>query len=550
RWAGVHVFKPLRVVKGTPRDTLFVRFEQNIRDASTNLLNAIPPARRADVIARANGPLSPKLYVDMNNPGSWFPSKPKYMPFWDHVILTPRCALVIPNDAAPSIPHEVGHYLHHLLLDSGYGVFATRPLSSSHAIGSPGCRQNLIEEPAYLAEYYLKGSVGGRNPEGGGFAGSGPSGPNDPATVDFTDIEGFGMAVFASLIRDDPTILNYEGKRVAVPVVGGQRDSLFQACYEIIALGTNDIPTLLDRVRAVLAAVGKEAKLPAMLQPLGLTYRARARIVDGAGDPIEGVTARAVSKVGTTEYLLPVCDAPTGEDGACTFRTIFPGSCTLRIYDGGDSTDVGTGVSVPWGTPTTQWIDLGDVAFVPDRLLEALHRRTNVSIGFGGMMDFENGDSQYTLEEYFTGSNVQSGGAPIAWEGAAFSYSASGSYEDLCEGTISWSISISGAADLDERTMDGSLQYEAKNARESHVDSWSLQITGLPLSASSVPPYTVLRFSASGPGAAAYIGGVEAYISHLCSGYQPGNYTGTDWGNEVRPWVSIDFGEPDGGTNR
>lgn len=542
QWSGVTAFKPLRVPKGSTRGLLMADYETNLRQAANALINAIPPAHRTRVMAEMNGPLSPKLYVDINT-GAWFKTEPKYVPFWDYTGLVPRCAIVLTDDTPGSIPHEVGHYFHHVLVGSSvYSGFSRNTRGSGHAIGTPGAKENLIEEPAYFAEYYLKGTVSGRNPEGGAFVAAGPGVINSPDVVDFPDLEGFATSLFASVTRESGAILDYKSRRVPVPVVTGVRDSSFHACYQIIAEGTSDIYSARDKLETYLARSGQADKLPAMLQPLGWTYRVDCRFVDNEGRPVSNLSARPISRAGAAEFSLPLAAGTSDAEGRIQFDTFYPGTSALRVYDNGDSVDVTSGIHVPWTTPTTQVFDLGDVVVTPDRLLEALHRRTQVYAVFEGRMTFDDGQGTYTGDERVYGSNAGTS-SPISWSGNSFSYSSSSSTQDPCDGTITATLSVSGSLNERDRTMSAAVSYRATDTRGRYEDSWDFQITDLPISSSTRPPYAnTIRFVKSGPDASRYLSGISARIWHSCSGYMPGNYVSTDWGNtENAPRLLIEF---------
>ncbi|MBU1950995.1 MAG: hypothetical protein KJ927_19940, partial [Candidatus Eisenbacteria bacterium] len=238
-WSGVKKFKPVRYKKGTANEVLFAQIEQNVRDAMNSLINALPAARRAAVMAAVNGAFEPVLYVPANRSAYLFTSKPKYVPYWDSFGLVAQCAIVIPDDATTSVAHEVGHYLHHVLLgNSGYLIFFQHARPSGHHVGMPGALNELIEEPAYFSEYYLKGTVSGAGPEKGTFLTNG-GGSISPISVDYRDLEGMTVAMLASVIRDRDEIRDYANRVVKVPVVQGSREQLWQDCYEIIASGTS-----------------------------------------------------------------------------------------------------------------------------------------------------------------------------------------------------------------------------------------------------------------------------------------------------------------------
>lgn len=423
-WKGTTKFKRLHIAKGSTHADMMKAYQQNIGDALRQLIHAVPPARQVKAMTDIDGPLNATLYVDINT-GAWFPSKPKYVPFWDWTGFVPRCAIVL-NDLSPeSVAHEVGHYLHHVLVgNQKYAVFASN-YRTNHSIGSVGAKNNLIEEPAYFAEYFLKGVVNSGSPEQGTFVVNGAGGNGGtirPWNRDFTDVEGFATAVLASLTRERSVIYDFENARVAVPVVDGDTLARFQAAFEIIALGTDDIMELRDKVEAHLTSDGaQQAKLPAMLEPLGWSYHARCRFVNDRTEPRAGLTARALSKVGATEYLLARGSGSSAGDGVFRIQRVFPGRNHLRVYHDGDSTDVT--VNVPWEGVTTEEVNLGDIKIGGLDLLEILHRRPGTEVWASGYVERAGGDPIFTA---FGVQNTDPGWpspSPLQWSGTKFSFS-------------------------------------------------------------------------------------------------------------------------------
>jgi hypothetical protein len=418
-WSGVKKFKPVRYKKGTTEAVLYAQIEQNVRDALNTLINAVPTSRRTQVMADVNGPLKPVLYMPLNRSAYLFTSTPKYVPYWDSFGLISQCAIVIPDDAMGSVAHEVGHYLHHVLLgNSGYMPFFQNVRPDGHHVGMAGALNELIEAPAYFAEYHLKGSVGGLGPEQGTFLTNGGGGAISPLIVDYRDLEGMTAAMLAMIIRERTEIRNYANERVTVPVVQGERDQLWQDCYEIIASGTADVLGARSKIEALLLNSGQADKLPAMLQAIGWNHHVVCRFVDSEGEPLEGVTARAVSTVGSTEYRLPSRTRESDATGSYGLGQFFPGSNILRVYYEGDSTDIAQ--TIPWTTPTSTQVDFGDVNVVenetaPEKidvsfyLDEAEYEATWISsgevsyhVGVSGLFLSETGTSSLNNNVYNT----------------------------------------------------------------------------------------------------------------------------------------------------
>jgi hypothetical protein len=422
-WPRVTTFKRISFAQGTSRGQMAQMYEQNIRDALTSLINAIPPGRRAGFQQRANVSLQPSVYVDSVG-AIQNPPPAKYVPFWDYTALLPRCIFMMTDRSAASMAHEVGHYAHHVLLDNyGYGFFARNTRPSQHHVGQPGCRNNLIEEPAYFTDYYLTGRADRQDPEHGTFAVRNGTVWMNPATSDIPDLEGFTTAMFASVTRTNPQIFNYERTQVVVPVVTGTRESLFQGCYEIIARGTDSVIDARDRLEGFLGSIQQADKLPIMLQAIGWSYHGRARLIDTSGSTIINATARPLAKAGGVEYLLKPAVPPSGTNDFYTFPELFPMQNTIRVWVGRDSVDVVVANPIPWSTTTPTEQNLGDLIVNPaSNLLPLLvpmqgvwtENRSWVRTTTGGL---DGGDyAVYNTEDYRPEC------PPLTWNGTRFLY--------------------------------------------------------------------------------------------------------------------------------
>ncbi len=376
QWTGVSQFKRLRFAAGTNRQQMTALYEQNTRDALAALMNAVPPARRGTVTTRMAGAMAFTVYVDSVGPKA---QDARYVPFHDVLGYRPACTFQMNDRTAASVAHEVGHHLHHLLLDQGYNSFALSSRPSGHHVGQPGSKNNLIEDPAYFTEYYLNGTASGANPEHGRWVTNNAGTRMRPETSDIPDLEGFTAAMFASVTRQTARIYNYEEATVDVPVIAQHPDSMFQACYEIFAQGTDDVLEAREKLEGALAAIQEADKLPVMLQALGWTYHGKCRFVDRNNQPLSGVMARPVAQAGGATWRLkpgPAASDPTGE---YTLPELFPARNTLRVYKGSDSMDVPVARVIPWSDPTTQEQDLGDIVFDPQtNYLPLLQQRRGI----------------------------------------------------------------------------------------------------------------------------------------------------------------------------
>jgi hypothetical protein len=523
-WSGVKKFKSVRYKKGTAQADLYAQIEQNVRDALTSLIAAVPASRRAQVMLDVNGPFEPVLYVPQNRSAYLFTSKPKYIPYWDSFGFVSQCAIVIPDDATGSVAHEVGHYLHHVLLgNSGYLPFFQNVRPSGHHVGMAGALNELIEEPAYFAEYYLKGTVGGAGPERGTFLTNGGGGSISPTTVDYRDLEGMTISMLASVIRESGEIRNYANELVKVPVVTGSRDQLWQDCYEIIAMGTRDVLTARTKVETLLQASGQADKLPAMLQAIGWNHHVVCRFVDDDGNPVSGVTARAVSKVGTTEYRLPTRSRESGADGTYGLGQFFPGASVLRVYYDGDSLDVPQ--TIPWTTPTNIQVDLGDVNVVGNALLRKLQRCTVLDFDFSAPQVYSDGDSHDAFRR-----TVRS----VVWDG--FSFTSRDSVDAYSEHI--W-LTVSGNVGSDGQSLTVEYWYRYEHNFPVGIDdvvNTHVRVQGVPYMRDYLQSGNqVVQYVVSGSG-------VEHYVIVLES-----NFVRTDEDGIVvdgHDYVSTDWSPP------
>jgi hypothetical protein len=369
-WEGIAVYKKDKIPKNSDYNTFRDKIREKVKDVCREVVKVIPDARKERFIADVDRDAPPKLYV-----GDRIATSDKYVPFYDIFKLWPvRTIMHNRQSTAANVAHETGHYIHHVLVgDSRFAQIATNHRPNEHRIGTPGARTQLIEEMAYFTEYYITGTIKGNPAESGQFAINNGSTMLSPLTTDVPDLEGFGAAMFASVVRIKDRIMNYDSKWVAVPVVSPgttDRTELIKGIYEIVAQGTDDLETARERVEAMLAKRGEADKLPAMLQPLGWSYHVKMKFVDTDRKPLANIAARSVIKAGPVEYVLPQ-GSPSQSDGHYSLKEYFGGETAfLRVYfdnhGKSDSLEVsGSPVRIPWSAKTNQEIDFGEIV-VPD----------------------------------------------------------------------------------------------------------------------------------------------------------------------------------------
>ena len=351
-------FRRIRIKTTDSYPIKLAQMKANVKLAVDELVLGVADHRRPAVERAVHGDLA--YSVHLRERAKISPDAlPCYAPFWnDDLRWFVACGLLMIDDSAGSVAHESGHYFHHVLV--GTEVFKTfLPRPEGHKLATLGATYNLIEEPAYFAEYYLNGLIGSPatyNPENGSFL---IGGGLRPATTNFLDLEGFATALLASLTRSDAEIRDFEGRRVRVPVVDGERIERFQAGFEIFAEGTNSVPAVLGEIRDYLFLNGgQDGKLPAMLEPIGLSYHGKIRFVDEDANGVAGVSVRPISSAEGVTYSLPT-NGTTDGSGNYTLPRLFPGQARLRVYHDSDSTEVS--YAVDWTIPTQQEINLGTI---------------------------------------------------------------------------------------------------------------------------------------------------------------------------------------------
>jgi hypothetical protein len=361
-YGGVPVYKAYTIPKSKTYDTLYATFEKMIGTAITSLIDSLPPVMQASATAAVGGPLKHKLYLAVNS-RAWLlkMSNCKYVPFYDifNIGFFPACQIQLYEAAdAGNIAHETGHYFHHVLIgNSAYAKFARNHRPSGHCVGSQGAKYQIIEDPAYCAEYMLNGSVKSGNPTGGNFIAS-ANGGKGPSEIDYTDCEGFPTVMLSQLARKDTQVMNYKARIQGTPLITGLG---FRKIFSIIGSGVDNAMKVRDSIEAALAATGQRDKMSAIMAPLGWLYKVKCTLVDTAHTPIKGVYLRPVCKTAAREYCLDKSALATDAAGAVTIDEVYAGAPTLRVYlADGDSADIDS-VRIGWNSPTNSLVDIGEL---------------------------------------------------------------------------------------------------------------------------------------------------------------------------------------------
>lgn len=473
-WEKQPVFKYIKYNKQTGWGAMSSTFRKQMNAYRETLKEYLPDARQQKFYNDAIMNMPPDLFIEMQ--WTWFKGGPKYVPYYSYFPAVTRCMIVQDyQSSTQNLAHEWGHYVSHVLMGDKYISFAKNPRPNKpdeHCVGLPGAKNNLIEEYAYLTEYFLTGKVGAiGSPEKGTFCvnsskssikGSGSFITNEPEKVDFPDLEGFGVTLFASIVRTSNTISNYKSATVNVPVVAASlpdRKELFKICYEITAEGTNDIYEVRSKIEsAIQTKFGKTDLLPAMLQPLGWSYHIKGRFVDKDGKEMEGVTAQSLTIADGKEYLLTKSTTASGKNGEFTLNEVYPGLIKLRVFYNSKSVDVTTKVTIDWTKPTNVEINVGDVVIDEESLIPYLNKTIVAGVQFEAMFSTTKGN--YPLKQLVDNNTS---GEKLTWGGQGFSVTKKYNTTDGPYNKYEKSVSISGSVSKNGKLIETcTASYEEK----------------------------------------------------------------------------------------
>ena len=271
------------------------------------------------------------------------------------------------------IPHEVGHYMHHVLVgDATYLQIETRDVSrpdyENHGWSTywPG-RTFFLEEPAYFTEYALGSSSMNFDEPWTGLYGSGQKRPDK---MDIPSLEGFGAAFLAALHRPSENIRvrDSSGKLVnwVIPTIGLSHGELF----EILSTGVQNINQLYTEARSYLndhRGAVEVQKLAVIAQRIGWTYTIKGRLVDGSGKPLGSQKVQSIGRVDCRDYEGGW--GMTASDGTFLLYNVFPGDSLIRTDPAFRDTSLGYSsdnfayipITVNRFEPTDKTIDVNDL---------------------------------------------------------------------------------------------------------------------------------------------------------------------------------------------
>jgi hypothetical protein len=363
-WQGCQKYKSINVT-GLAGQT---KFKTYLDEAVNNLVKAIPTNLQQSVNTAYTAAMKPTLYVDLSVAES------AYQPFnlWGYMN---RINFVFhPNNSdIYSVGHETGHYIHHVLLKDAYSNFSSNPRPAAHCIAMKGAKNNIIEEPAFLSEYYLNGvmAVKKMDPELCNLLLRDRINnyTNSPEKDDWLDLEGVGVALAASLIRSNGSVTDYKGRSITIPVINTLPDKtlMFQDVWEFFTSSTNNTaPKYRDwLLNLCLNKWGGYGNVPIIWQAMGYSHHVKMRFVDKNQNAVSGVTAQNFIVSGNKEYTLPKNTTASGNDGKYTLPEIYPSISSLRIFfkrNGQDvQLDFKNKINIDWNKPTNVEIDLGDI---------------------------------------------------------------------------------------------------------------------------------------------------------------------------------------------
>ncbi|MBD3382080.1 MAG: hypothetical protein GF404_07780 [candidate division Zixibacteria bacterium] len=302
--------------------------ESQATEFINHILDSLPSSIKSNATSEVNGRLAPTYYADDNY----------YIGFTRRRLIgnstTPMIGITA-NSGANTIAHEVGHYMHHVLIGDATYLQIENSAPDNHGLGdSHYMRQSITEDIAYFAQYFLLGHVNSADATEPGIMMPG----KDPDLTDYPSLEGFGCCLLARLNSTNSKIRDMEfiSNERDFPAVGAS----FKDLFGIIDKGATDIDELREDVKDYLVSTGQKDKYPVILERLGWRYNAKATIVNPDGDPVIGADVKCVAKVGSTEYFTRSENVITRGTGVTDYIEIFPDSSYLRVDYNGKSYDI------------------------------------------------------------------------------------------------------------------------------------------------------------------------------------------------------------------
>lgn len=374
--------------------------EVEIKDSISNFYkrfeNTLPISIKSKVKTKRD---SKKLSIVFLDPGIIFKNGPYYSGLWfksfiGGLLYTPTIHL-LKNTNIGTAAHETGHYLIHLLVgDVIQNTLELQDPGSNHGIGDIIGRNFLLEDLAYFAEFFLKGSGGNHDLHR----------PYDlfrhrsPLTDDFPSYEGFASHLLAQLTRTESKIRDFANDQFQnIPLVNLSYGEVF----EIISKGATDVNKLRENIENYLGS--KAPALPIIAHRVGWRYTLKGKLVDSSGDPVSDATVEPLSIYNGIEYK----GSFTGGNTSTNYGSFyileegFPGKSILRIkLVNGDSTDIP--IEIDWDKLTTETIDLGDIKVLTKKITIINITPSSGKVGEVVQINGNNfGTSQSTGEVWF-----------------------------------------------------------------------------------------------------------------------------------------------------
>jgi len=465
-WAGIKNYKTIRYFDIKDLD---VKFNKMVNDVANVMVNVMPSDYKTALEKNIKENQLPSIYVNNDV------SIPCYKPFWDYFGFATRKLFMFKTSSQKNnVAHEFGHYLHHFLTDSYYTKFANNPRGEGHAIGESGARNNIIEEPAYLTEYYCIGLIANAwDPTQGDFCleAKESGGKNNTNSDDFLDIEGFGIMLMSSLIRTHTSIIDYKGRNVEVPVMNPEksdRTKFFKDMYSIFESGEDCmdgiVTNIVDFARYNYGGANSVKKLSAMWQPLGMNHVATCTFVDKDKNPISGVTAQPYIKLADgKEYKLVENKNASKSDGSYIISENYPGISSLRITYTTKSGEKKTleledYINIDWTLATNEVVELGEIVLEDQNLIAHLNKTIVAGVQFEAMFSTTKGD--YPLKEIIDNNSC---GEKVSWSGQGFSVIKEYATTDGPYNSYIKSINITGSVSKNGLTVENcTATYEEK----------------------------------------------------------------------------------------
>jgi hypothetical protein len=401
----------------------------------------------------------------------------------------------------PTIAHEVGHYMHHVLCGyEEYNAMYDRfpkdfwGAALPHDVGDyREGRDEILEDIAQFSQFMIVGDLDNYDPLNIQKRNSVHDLCNqkDPDEVDFPSHEAYGAWMLACLMRTDNEIYTFRtnAPKVTVPVVGAPISDVLH----IIASGPDNTNELREFIYAYLLAKGGDYQymLPALLEPIGWSYNGFGYILDENDQLVDDAVVISVCKVGAKEYYTRK-STETGSNGKFYLDRIFPGANYLRVYtnNGQDSTDFN--LVLDWEEKTNTTLELGNFKISKENIISILHQTDEISAELDlsertdiefevfseGISNYETIESDPTFiderDPYFDFEFMEIADASLTLTWSGTSFSLHGEYESNDGATDTYlEVTTTGTVSADGKTLLSAKQEYKRTQKyewESSID--------------------------------------------------------------------------------